>query len=314
MKTFVVTPLVAGCTLLLWGAPVRARDPEESSAPAEESEDEHEHEQGPLSLGLDVVFGFGGVEGPIPPGLMGEPESIAVDCQSFLLSAGYEVAERIGVGVRFPMTFASVPEAGTTLTTHSVFAIGNLELEGEADIELSETLALELSLGVALPTAQGRDEPALEGTVDPTEYDQAVVNYFAASSRGFEDNALFEVDRVGIVPKVALHARAGRFLVDPYVKLENLISTNSDAERGYVAELVVGTFAGAELSEHLDLGARLWLAAAFLDEVETTAVAEPQLRLHYKPVDLVLGGILPFAGELTDPYFASIRVGVAARL
>ena len=309
MKTFIVTPLVAGCTLLLWGAPVRGREHEEGSAEDSEDEHEHEHEQGPLALGLDVVFGFGGVEGPLPPGGAAEPLAIAVDCQSFLLGAGYEVAERIGVGLRFPMTFASVPEAGTT--THSVFAVGNLELEGEAEIELSETLALELSLGVALPTAQGSEELELE---DRTDYDQFVVNAIAASARGFEDNALFEIDRVGIVPHVALHAHAGRFLVDPFVKLENLIATNSEAERGYIAELVVGTFAGAELSEHLDLGARLWLAAAFLDEVETVAVAEPQLRLHYEPVEFVLGGILPFAGELTDPYFGGIRLGVAARL
>ncbi|HKU39967.1 MAG TPA: hypothetical protein VJR89_17525 [Polyangiales bacterium] len=312
----VALPIVAACAVLSWGTVARARDPEEPLETELEGEESpaHEHEHHPLALGLDFVLGFGGVYGIVdsaePGNLLLDPDPIAVNCQSFVVSAGYEIAERIGVGARLPLTFGTVPrlEDGTT---HGTFALGNVELEGELEIELSETVALELSLGVALPTAQGAEEGLSE---DESDIDHLVLNEIAAASRGYEDNALFEVDRLGIIPKVALHLHAGAALVEPWLKLENLIATNSELERGYVAELVVGTFAGAELNEHYDLGARVWLSTAFLDEVETTLVAEPRLRAHYGQVDLLLGGILPFAGELTDPWFGGVRLGIVGRI
>jgi hypothetical protein len=289
-----------------------------------EHEHEHEHEHRPLSLGLDFVLGFGAYPVALPlrgvggtqsedlPEGWGAGEPIKVNSESFVISGGYEVAERIGVGARIPLTAGSVP--GVDGETHGVFAFGNIELEGEVELELSETAELVLSLGVALPTAQGSEEPELEEGELSSAYDQFVLNRIAAASRGFEDNALFEVDRLGIIPQAALHAREGRMLFQPYVKLENLIATNSELERGYIAELVFGSFLGVEASEHFDLGARVWGSAAFLDEVEMVGVVEPQVRAHYAPVDVVLGGIIPFAGELTDPQFGGIRLGVSAHL
>jgi hypothetical protein len=315
--------LTAVCAFVCWGVCVRARAQE----PSEEAEahmelgahaeaGEHAHEHRPLSLGLDFVLGFGAFPTLLP--LRGAEEGWApgddvnVNSESFIISGGYEVAEGIGVGARIPLTAGSVP--GTDGEAHGTFAFGNIELEGEMEFELSETAELIVSLGVALPTAQGSEEPELEDGELSSAYDQFVLNQIAAASRGFEDNALFEVDRLGIIPKVALHAREGRMLFQPYVKLENLIATNSELERGYIAELAFGSFLGVEASEHFDLGARVWGSAAFLDEVEMVGVVEPQVRAHYAPVDVVLGGIIPFAGELTDPQFGGIRLGVSARL
>jgi hypothetical protein len=317
----------AACAVLFWGVCVRARaqDGEEGEVHvgvdtrehlhAHGAAHEHEHEHKPLSLGLDFVLGFGAF--PVTAPLRGAEGwgtlgSIKVNSESFIISGGYEVAEGIGVGARIPLTAGSVPALGDD--THGTFAFGNIELEGEVEVELSETAELVLSLGVALPTAQGSEEPELEDGELSSAYDQFVLNRIAAASRGFEDNALYEVDRLGIIPKVALHAREGRMLFQPYVKLENLIATNSELERGYIAELVFGSFLGVQASEHFDLGARVWGSAAFLDEVEMVGVVEPQVRAHYAPVDVVLGGIIPFAGELTDPQFGGIRLGVTAHL
>lgn len=317
--------IAAACVVLVLGVGARARADEEQSVHVDVHGHgaAHEHEHRPFSVGLDFVVGFGaypailplrGVTSPVEdaPAGFGASEPVAVHSLSFVIGAGYEIAERFGVGARIPLTIGSVP--GFDLETHSTFAFGNVELEGEAEFELSESAELVFSLGIALPTAQGSEEPEVEGDELNSAFDQFVVQRLAAASRGFEDNALFEVDRLGIIPKVALQAREGIVLFQPFLKLENLIATNSELERSYIAELVFGTFIGFQASQHFELGARAWASAAFLDEVEMVGVAEPQVRAHFAPVDVVLGGIIPFAGELTDPQFGGVRLAVAARL
>jgi hypothetical protein len=288
---------------------------------------EHEHEHRPLSLGLDFVLGFGAYplllptrgagtgsvsedEG-VPPGWM-RNRDIGVHVESIVIAGGYEVAEHVGVGLRVPLSLGSVPTIN--VASHGTFAFGNVELEGETEIELSETAALILTLGIALPTAQGSEEPELEDGELSSDYDRFVLNRIAASARGFEDNALFEVDRLGIIPRVGFDLRENHVLFQPFVKLEALIATNRELERSFIAELVFGMFFGYEVSEHFDLGARVWGSAAFLDEVEQVGIVEPQVRAHFAPVDVLLGGIIPFAGELTEPQFGGVRLGVSARL
>ena len=278
------------------------------------------HDHRPLALGLDLVIGFGAV--PVGLAEEGEPSAepegastgtVGVNTQSFILSGGYEVAERIGLGLRLPLTIGSVPTLEAE--THGTFAIGNVELEAETEFELSEGAELVFSLGIALPTAMGSEEAEIENGELGSEFDHYMVNRLAAASRGFEDNALFEVDHVGIIPKVMLRVRANHLLVlEPFVKLENLIATNSELERSYIAELVFGTFLGCEVNRHLDLGARVWGSSAFLDEIESVGVVEPQVRGHFVSVDVTVGGIIPWAGELTDPQFGGVRVAAVAHL
>jgi hypothetical protein len=286
-----------------------------------------EHEQRRLALGIDFVLGFGAyplllptrggagtaeeAEAGVPPGWM-RNRDVGVHVESIVIAGSYEVARHVGIGARVPLTFGSVPV--TDGSTEVSFALGNVELEGETEIELSETAALVFGLGVAVPTAQGSEEPELEDGELSSDYQRFVLNRIAASARGFEDNALFEVDRLGIIPKLSLELRENRLLFQPFVKLENLIATQSELERSYLAELVFGMFFGYRASPHFDLGARVWGSVAFLDEVEQVGIVEPQVRAHFAPIDLVLGGVIPFAGALTEPQFGGVRVGVTVRL
>jgi hypothetical protein len=306
-------------TLAAHSASAQEEEQHEHDA-AEQHEHEHE-EKARLALGLDLVIGFGQYPLLLPTRRAAteaeEPRfsnamDTGVNAESLLIGAGYEIAEGFALGLRLPLTLGSVPKSDGTSRT--AFALGNLELEAETELELSKTATLVLSLGVALPTAQGSEEPDIGSAAAVSGYDRFVLNRIAASARGFEDNALFEVDRLGLVPKVALELHAGHLLLTPFVKLENLIGTRSGLERSYIAELVFGSFFGYALSEHFDLGLRAWGTAAFLDEVTAVGVVEPQLRGHFAPIDVVLGGIIPFAGELTDPMFGGIRLSVAARL
>jgi hypothetical protein len=290
-----------------------ADDPETQTARAEPEE------HGPLVLAIDAVIGFGRyplflpLRTPMQSSGFSSVGYVAVSSQSLLVAGSYEIAEQIALGVRLPLSLGDVPLSDGS--TRSVFALGNVELEVESEQVLDETTTLILSLGVSLPTAEGREEPGLE---DPSGsvslYERFMVNRIAASSRGFEDNALFELERIGVIPKLALRYHADRVLLAPFIKLENLLATSLHPERRFIAEIVIGSLFAYELSEHFEIGARVWLTTSVADNVRALGVVEPQLRGHFAPLDVVLGGIVPFVGELTHPQFAGLRLSVSARL
>jgi hypothetical protein len=316
---------VIGVLVVSVGVRARARAQEHEAGavagPEHEAESEHAAEEGPLALSLDLVVGFGRTEiaeaNRETAGAF-DLASSHVTVESFVLSGAYELSEHIGLELRVPFAIGSL--SATDDTSRTAFALGNLELGGEYELELSETLALAISLGVSLPTAQGAELPAAEGgeaghasAADGGSFDHASINAAAAAARGFEDNALFEPERIGLIPKVGLAFHPGRVRLEPYVKVENLISTAHAAEHSYLGELVLGTFAGYQLSPALELGARVFGNLAFAGGGESVGVVEPQLRAYFGPLRLVLGGIIPFAGSLTDPQFGGVRLIVAAR-
>jgi hypothetical protein len=183
-------------------------------------------------------------------------------------------------------------------------------------------MKLFFALGVALPTAQGDEVPTskeeidkLSGQIiDQNNYDRAALNRASAFSRGAEDNALFETKRLGLIPKVGLDYERKKILFQPYVKLENLISTHSGVAHAYIGEVVVGTFLGYRVHEMLDAGVRVWgnIPVAGSDS-SAVGVVEPQLRGHIGNITPLIGGIIPFAGPLTSPQFGGLRFAVAAK-
>lgn len=280
-----------------------------------------------FQVGLDAVFGFGklntvsaslpGTLATVPDASL-QPSKIAT--QSFIFSGMAEVAKGVGLGLRLPLTAGRWSSEGQG--SRSAGVIGNLELEGEYAMHLNPQMRLMLGLGLALPTAQGSEVPDQEeidadkaaALQNQPAYDRGAIQHAAAASRGYLDNALFETKRFGIIPMVGLDYTVSHVLIDPFVKLENLISTSGSPEHKYIGELVLGTFLGYELAKQVDVGARVWANVIFAGEKGAVGVVEPTLRFHFGNVHPLVAGILPFAGSaLTNPQFGGIRVAVNAR-
>jgi hypothetical protein len=302
------------------------RPPIEESAPSGEVSqgDGDQH----FDVGVDFVAGFGktGVVDQAPPAsanvaLIGKVGADPVQPDSFVLDVEYAALPRLAFGLRLPLITGAInPDASQG---RSAAAIGNLELEGEATFSLSPALVLVGSFGVALPTAQGTPIPsataALPATFDPDAYDRYSLNYAAAASRGFEDDALFFPGRLSLVPQIALLVRGwSRARLDPYARLENRISTSSSNSKGYVCEAVIGARAGYVVNPFFEPGVRVWTTLALTGSTsgeEARSVGVVELGARFPISDFVpsLGVVLPFAGALAkDPSrFVGVRLGAS---
>ena len=295
---------------------------EGSTVPRSEEEKEIEAE---FTLGFDMVLGFGKSETVTqnaagPNNFTYSTGNSQTTTESFLLRAGWEATHHLAFGVRVPFTHGTLFPPGTP-DSRDLFAVGNVEVGAEYRFDLSEQLALFAELGVAIPTAQGTERPDNLTTVnattfDQTSYDRHAIQSAAAAARGWEDNALFETDHLGIVPKLQLEYHAGRFELEPYIKYESLIGTRDNLEKQYIGELVFGGRIGARVADRLSVGVRVWSNVPLANEpgIETVGVAEPEVRLHFGPVEPYAGIILPFAGPLDSPYTVGARFGVIGRL
>jgi hypothetical protein len=281
-------------------------------------------------LGADLAIGFGktavvnqDIPGPngITPAtsISGAPLSV----ESLIFAGGFEPVRHLGFGARIPLTLGSFspPNRESRGTT----VLGNIEIEGEYEAELSEQVKLLLSLGLALPTAQGDEVPdsvdrvALDsaGRVDQNSYDRGALNRAAAAARGYEDNALFEPKRFGIIPKIALHyAAPGGLRIEPYIKLENLIDTTGNADDKYLGEIVGALRVAYLVQKEIEPGIRVWGNIPLNGpNTNPVGVVEPELRLHFGVATPYIGVIIPFAGPIAqDPtQFVAIRAGLAFR-
>ncbi len=290
----------------------------------EAAEGEEEREPRRLKLDVDLVIGFGKTEivsqdlpgsfGTTPATRLGEART---QTESLILSAGYGVTRHVTLGARLPLTYGSFAEDGRQ--SRGAGAVGNVELEAEYERELTERLGFVFALGIALPTAQGNELPSadeatrLGPSADLDALDRFALNRAAASSRGFEENALYEPKHLGVIPKVGLEIRVGKLQIDPYVKLESLFATTKDQPHSYTGELVLGARAAYRVASRLDLGVRAWANVPVSGSDVTTVVAvEPEARLHLGSWTPRLGVIVPVAGPLTDPRFVGVRLGLAA--
>jgi len=289
---------------------------------AKEGEGKHE-EVG--KVGLDLVFGWGKVPFAVlspPTGAQPVPsysydDKVPSNVQSFILGGGVEVVEHIEVGARLPFTFAGFSPDGTP--GRSATSFGNLELEGEYGARVAQGLRLSGSLGIALPTAQGTEVPsdlsnAVATNVDQSAYDRWSLNRAAAAARGYEDNALFEPNRLGIIPRVGLLYRTHGLSVEPYLKLENLVATSSTLANGYVGELVGGLRVGYWVHKEFEVALRGWVNVGYAgadEDKKTTLAIEPQVVLRFGPVRPYVGVILPLTGPPNDGGFVGVRLGVA---
>lgn len=63
------------------------------------------------------------------------------------------------------------------------------------------------------------------------EYDRGALLKAAVASRGLEDEALFEVGHLGIVPRLSLDVRYERLLLGPFSRVESLVDTSAGEGR-----------------------------------------------------------------------------------
>ncbi len=288
---------------------------------AKEGEGKHE-EVG--KAGLDLVLGWGKVPfavlstpttGAVPNPTYTYADKVPSNVQSFILGGGMEVVEHFEVGARLPFTFAGFSPDGTP--GRSATSFGNLELEGAYGGRVAEGLRLTGSLGLALPTSSGTEIPpdlnAVATGVDQSAYDRWSLNRAAAAARGYEDNALFEPHRLGIIPKVGLLYRTHGLSLEPYLKIENLVSTSSSLTNSYVGELVGGLRVGYWVHKEFEVALRGWVNVGYAgadDDKKTTVAIEPQAVLRFGPVRPYLGVIIPFTGPPNDGGFVGLRLGV----
>jgi hypothetical protein len=237
--------------------------------------------------------------------------------ESFLLGASWEPREGLEFGARIPLSSGTFsPDGGPS---RSASAIGNVELEGEVASHLGESVELAAAVGVALPTGQGDEIPddlagAPASSVNPDSYDRFSVARAAALARGYEDNALFEPQRLGIVPKIALAYRAGALSVEAYVKVENLVATSSALDAGYVGELVAGLKVAYHVTRPFEVALRGWVNEGFAgaDQDKTTSGAlQPEVVFASGGVRTYAGFMIPVAGPPSDAGFLALRLGAS---
>jgi hypothetical protein len=304
--------------------------PESGAAPVAQAEASTESPENSeprrTQLGLDLVLGWGRV----PFAVQNLPttgsqaitytrsDATASDVQSFLLAGSYELRENLGLELALPFAFATFSPSGSA--ARSTTAVGNVEVAGEWRARLGSSAQIAAALGVAAPTAQGQPLPqslvaVRQANVDEQAYDRFSLARACAFSRGYEDNALFEVDRLGLVPRVGLLFGGQRLSLEPYAKVENLLSVRSAAGTPYVGELVVGVRVSYRLSPHIEAAVRGWANAGFAgaaDDLTTAVAIEPDALLAVGLVRARVGVVVPLAGPPEQAGFFGVRLGLMA--
>jgi len=316
----------------------RSRTDEPSSAPAPGAAAEAHAETGSevhaeagseaeerFLVGLDLVLGWGRVPFAVQnlpaTGVQAitysRSDATPSDVQSFVLGGSLEATEHLGVAARVPFTLGTISPAGSA--ARSSTSLGDVELEGEWRTPLGARVKLVCELGVALPTAQGEEIPATlvdapASSVDPVAYDRFSLARAAALARGYEANALFEPGRLGVVPKVSLVYEGERLRFEPYLKVENLVRTDSALEAPYVGEIVAAARLGYRLGTHVEATLRGWVNVGFAGTPEdrtTTVAVEPDLAVTSGPVRAYGGVVVPLAGDPLQAGFFGVRAGLA---
>jgi hypothetical protein len=279
---------------------------------AEEEEDTGPVDRGPKArVGVDAVIGFGKVN------VVDEDGHAPTDATvfSFVPFVRYRFGDTWNVGVRFPFSTGSTHFRNADVSS---FAVGNLALDVNPTFVLSRHLKLPVTVSFFLPSAQG-DYFADKSRVGAVP--QAVVNQAAASSRGFEDKALFASKRIGISPGLgllydrdAMHFAAGTKLeVMGRVGGDDPIASDpfGSTVRGLTTNWVTGaSFFYDFLGGFVNPGLRAWVSVFSTPATQSTVdysgaqfVLEPEIATRVPlskstKLGAALGYILPISGEL----------------
>lgn len=269
---------------------------------------------------LDTVFGFGGINV-----VTDKPDAATkVTVISLLPSLSYRFGEVWTLGLRVPISTGSTTGPLGPSDKFNQFAVGNTEILVRPSFQLTRDLRLPVQLAFYLPTASGQYvvEPNDTGSVA-----RAIINQAAASSRGWEDNALFAPKRISLTPGAGLTYDHGSAHVALGTKLELMIKAGGNDPKDAGMKSVTVLSPQVELhspvtnwvtaaSFFYDLfggkltpGLRAWLAVnsapitdATIDYSGPQFVLEPDLMTRIPLGKVALhggvGGILPIGGHL----------------
>ena len=291
----------------------------EADKPAEVSMRRADDVDGPWHITLDAVFGFGvtpvineQITGPLLTQESRQASTARFATQSLNLGLSYAVTDQLRIGLLFPVAQGQLfPDQ-----TRAAGMVGNLTVRALYTSHLSANADFRGGLEVALPTATG-DEIASADVlaahhVNQTEQDRHSLLHAVSSSRGREDTAYYASQHLGLVPKLAIVWKAGANTeIEPYVKYSSLHPTEEVSS--YEGSFVGGARLTYRFAEKVDGTLRAWVNVPVAGDDKTVAFAEPQLRGHFGPIMPILGAILPFAGELTNPYTIGVRASLLAR-
>lgn len=283
----------------------------------------------PRDAGLEVVIGFGKIRD-----VRNNSNPTSTTVASFVPFFAWRVSEMWAFGVRLPVSTGSVDGPLGESDNFSVTAVGNLEASLQATIKLRRRLRLPLSIAFTLPTAQGDMFPE---QADAGQKPQALVQQAVASSRGWEEQALFTPRRLGVVPSVGIQYDTRNMHVAASTKLELMIRTGGGAPpteaEGTLHNPALNWVTGASffydfLDGKVSPGLRAWLAVTTLPVSVGTSdysgaqfVIEPDVAstIFLNPnlaVRAGVGYVVPLGGHLggTDAAFISglrLRAGIS---
>jgi hypothetical protein len=179
--------------------PYRPRTDEDGAAVPEKKSDrapDKGRKRDPIQVFGQIIIGFG--RAPVnDPSYAPGPKGTAI---GFQVGGRYDVSKELSVGLRIPLTTATVKQTNGTNLSSTVF--GAPELMGEYRVSLSKLTTIPITFGVGIPVAQGN--PDQTGT-DTTGHQQAYVNALADATSGWRDSELFQPKRLPIVLGGGIH-------------------------------------------------------------------------------------------------------------
>lgn len=300
-------------------APPVADRPAEPSKPTESSEER-------WRAILDAVFGFGAtpvvsqrIAGPLITEERRSAESARFATSSINLGLAYDIRKELQAAAMLPIGFGYLSPDNSAFPneTRGSTILGNFTLGAAYKIRPTKNISVFGRLDVALPTASGDQLPdaarvSTLGHIDQKQFDRRSLLQAMTDSRGREDTASFASNHLGLVPKVAV-AWTGmeKVEVDGYVKYQSLHATASQAS--YEGSFVVAARGSYRFHGNADATLRAWTNLPTAGADSAVAALEPQLRGHFGSFHPMVGVILPFAGELTNPYAIGVRATLAAQ-
>jgi len=251
----------------------------------------------------------------------------------FQLGGRYDVSKELSVGLRIPVTTASVKQPNNT--NQSTTAFGAPELFGEYRVSLSRLTTLPIGFGIGIPIAQGDPD---DTSLDLPGKARAMVNRLADSTSGWKDSELFQPKRLPIIVGAGIHHDRHDWEAHADLKFVALPALSSKVQSPNTDMRGVYKTKGFALREVTTLGASynfldkpllyagldlsfIWTPIQTFDfdasgsvtrPSTVQAVLEPRVGARFGAVSPSISYIAPLGGRLGDGGNGGIRLLVSA--